>query len=182
MKITHNRQRTLAPIGAAVLLAGACNVAHALQATTTFTVSATVVSNCTIAATNLSFGTYNPLSASVNNASGTVTITCTKNAASTIGMDNGLNFAVTRNMKSGAGDLIAYSLGQPPNNTPGTACTFPAATAWTTAGAGLFTPAAAPSKAARTYNTCGTIAAGIDVPGSVAGVLYSDTVTASVNF
>jgi spore coat protein U-like protein len=159
-----------------------CNVASALQATTTFTVTATVVSNCTISATNLSFGTYNPLSASANNATSTVTITCTKNAASTIGMDNGSNFAVTRNMKSGAGDLIAYSIGQPPNNTVGTACTFPAATAWTTSGAGLFTPAVAPSKAARTYNVCGTIAAGIDVPGSVAGVLYTDTVTASVNF
>jgi spore coat protein U-like protein len=163
-------------------LAGLSSVANALQATTTFTASATVLSNCTISATNLSFGTYDPLSAVANNASGTVIITCTKNAASTIGMDNGANFAVTRNMKSGAGDLIAYSLGQPPNNTVGTACTFPAATAWTTAGAGLFTPAVAPSKAARTYNTCGTIAAGQDVPGSVAGVLYTDTVTASVNF
>jgi spore coat protein U-like protein len=159
-----------------------CNAANALQATTTFTVTATVVSNCTISATNLSFGTYNPLSASANNATSTVTITCTKSAASTIGKDNGSNFAVTRNMKSGAGDLIAYSIGQPPNNTVGTACTFPAATAWTTSGAGLFTPTAAPSKAARTYNVCGTIAAGIDVPGSVAGVLYTDTVTASVNF
>jgi spore coat protein U-like protein len=37
--------------------------ADALQATTTFTASATVVSNCTIAATNLSFGNYDPLSA-----------------------------------------------------------------------------------------------------------------------
>ena len=156
--------------------------ADALQNTTTFTASATVVSNCTIAATNLSFGTYDPLSASPNNATGTVTITCTKSAASTIGMDNGANFAVTRNMKSAAADLIAYSIGQPPNNTVGTACTFPAATAWTTSGAGLFTPTAAPSKAARAYNVCGTIAAGIDVPGSVAGVLYSDTVTAQVNF
>jgi len=86
--------------------------ADALQATTTFTASATVVSNCTIAATNLSFGNYDPLSASPNNATGTVTITCTKSAASTIGMDNGLNFAVTRNMKSAASDLIAYSVGQ----------------------------------------------------------------------
>jgi spore coat protein U-like protein len=182
MKMTIDRRRLLRVAGVAGLFMLACDAANALQSTTTFTVSATVLSNCTISATNLSFGTYNPLSASVNNATSTVTITCTKNGASTIGMDNGLNFAATRNMKSGAGDLIAYSVGQPPNNTPGTACTFPAATAWTTSGAGLFTPAAAPSKAARTYNVCGTIAAGIDVPGSVAGVLYSDTVTASVNF
>jgi spore coat protein U-like protein len=173
----------LAIVSATATLAGLSSVADALQATNTFTVSATVFSNCTISATNLSFGTYDPLSASVNNATGTVTITCTKNAASTIGMDNGLNFAAgLRNMKSGAGDLIAYSLGQPPNNTVGTACTFPAATAWTTAAGGLFTPAVAPNKNARAYNTCGTVAAGQDVPGSVAGVLYSDTVTASVNF
>ena len=161
----------------------ACSAAQALTATTTFTVSATVVSNCNISATNLSFGNYDPLSASANNASGTVTITCTKNAASTIGMSQGLNFGSGfNNMKSGAGDLIQYTLGQPPNNTPGTACTFPAATAWTNSGAGLFTPAAAPSKAARTYNVCGTVAAGQDVPGSVAGVLYQDTVTATVTF
>jgi spore coat protein U-like protein len=169
--------------GAAATIAGLSSAANALQATTTFTVSATVFSNCTISATNLSFGTYDPLSASANNATGSVTITCTKSAASTIGMDNGLNFAAgTRSMKSGAGDLINYALGQPPNNTPGTACTFPAATAWTTVAGGLFTPAVAPSKAARTYNVCGTAAPGQDVPGSVAGVLYSDTVTASVNF
>ena len=84
--------------------------ADALQATTTFTASATVFSNCTIAATNLSFGTYDPLSASVNNATGTVTITCTKNAASTIGKDNGSNFAVTRQMKSGAGEPFSSRL------------------------------------------------------------------------
>ena len=182
MNITTGKQVLSRLAAAAGLSLLACNVANALQATTTFTVTATVVSNCTISATNLSFGTYNPLSASANNATSTVTITCTKSAASTIGMDNGANFAVTRNMKSGAGDLIGYSIGQPPNNTVGTACTFPAATAWTTSGAGLFTPTAAPSKAARAYNVCGTIAAGIDVPGSVAGVLYTDTVTASVNF
>jgi len=157
--------------------------ADALQATTTFTATATVFSNCTISATNLGFGTYDPLSASPNNATSTVTITCTKSAASTIGMDNGANFAsATRNMKSAALDLIAYSIGQPSSNAAGAACTFPAATPWTTSGAGLLTPVAAPSKAARTYNVCGTIAAGIDVPGSVAGVLYTDTVTAQVNF
>ena len=182
MNISTGKQLCSRLVAVAALSLLMCNAANALQATTTFSVTATVVSNCTIAATNLSFGNYDPLSASPNNATGTVTITCTKSAASTIGMDNGANFAVTRNMKSGAGDLIGYSIGQPPNNTVGTACTFPAATAWTTSGGGLFTPAAAPSKAARTYNVCGTIAAGIDVPGSVAGVLYTDTVTASVNF
>jgi spore coat protein U-like protein len=182
MNITTSKQVFSRLAAAAGLLVLTCDVANALQATTTFTVTATVVSNCTISATNLSFGTYNPLSASPNNATSTVTITCTKSAASTIGMDNGANFAVTRNMKSAALDLIAYSIGQPSTNAAGAVCTFPAATPWTTSGAGLLTPVVAPSKAARAYNVCGTIAAGIDVPGSAGGVLYSDTVTASVNF
>jgi|SRR5450432_3866733 len=182
MKILKHRKTTLTAIGVAVLLAGLSGSAVAGSASTTFTVSATVLSNCTISATNLSFGTYNPLSVTANTATGSVTITCTKSAASTIGMDNGLNFAsATRSMKSGAGDLINYTLGQPPNTVPGTACTFPG-TAWTAVVGGLFTPAVAPSKAARTYNVCGQATAGQDVPGSVAGVLYSDTVTASVNF
>ena len=182
MKTTNAKQLLVRLAGLAGLFLLTCNAANALTATTTFTVTATVLSNCTISATNLNFGTYNPLSASANNASSTVTITCTKNAASTIGMDLGIHtVAGVRNMQNGV-DVIAYSVGQPPNNTPGTACTFPAATAWTTAGAGLFTPAVAPSKAARIYNVCGSIAAGQDVPGSVAGIVYSDTVTASVNF
>jgi len=98
--------KLMALAGVAGVLVGLSNAANALQATTTFTASATVVSNCTIAATNLSFGNYDPLSASPNNATGSVTITCTKSAASTIGMDNGANFAVTRNMKSAALDLV----------------------------------------------------------------------------
>jgi spore coat protein U-like protein len=49
---------------------------------------------------------------------------------------------------------------------------------WGTAGANVFTPTSPASKAARTYNVCGRIAANQDV-----GVgAYSDTVVASVNF
>ena len=182
MSIPTGKQVLSRLAAAAGLLLLTCNAANALQATTTFTVTATVLSNCTISAANLSFGTYNPLSPSANNATSTVTITCTKNAASTIGMDLGIHtVAGVRNMQNGT-DVIAYSIGQPPNNTVGTACTFPAAPAWTTSGGGLFSPTAAPSKAARIYNVCGSIAPGQDVPGSVAGIVYSDTVTASVNF
>ncbi|MEO8739512.1 MAG: spore coat protein U domain-containing protein [Casimicrobiaceae bacterium] len=182
MKTPHGKQALSRLAGIAGLFLLTCNVANALTATTTFTVTATVLSNCTISATNLNFGTYNPLSASANTASSAVTITCTKNAASTIGMDLGIHtVAGVRNMQNGA-DVIAYTIGQPPSNVAGAACTFPAATAWTTSGGGLFTPTVAPSKAARTYNVCGSIAPGQDVPGSVAGIVYSDTVTASVNF
>jgi spore coat protein U-like protein len=179
MKMLKSTRHKLAAIGALILLAGMSEIANAGQATATFGVSATVTSTCTITATPMAFGAYNPLNASATTATSTVTIACTKAATSTIGMDNGLNFTGGfSNMK--ATDSIAYTVGQPPNNTPGTACTFPG-TAWNTT-TGLFTPAAAPSKAARIYNVCGSIAPNQDVTGSAGGVTYNDTVTASVNF
>ncbi len=65
------------------------------------------------------------------------------------------------------------------NNTPGTACTFPAATAWgNTVGTNTLGLSNSPGKASRTYNICGTVTAGQDV--SVAS--YSDTVVATINF
>ncbi|HEX8011318.1 MAG TPA: spore coat protein U domain-containing protein, partial [Casimicrobiaceae bacterium] len=75
-------------------------------------------------------------------------------------------------------DLLGYELYQPPNTTPGTACSFPGTQVWGSSGAAIFTPTAPSSKASRTYNVCGTVAAGQDVAvGS-----YQDTVVATVNF
>jgi spore coat protein U-like protein len=49
---------------------------------------------------------------------------------------------------------------------------------WGNSGGGLFTPATTPSFLARTYNVCGQVASGQDLPfGS-----YTDTVLATVNF
>jgi spore coat protein U-like protein len=166
--------------GVAGALVGLSNVANAVGvATQTFAVSATVTSTCTITATAMNFGAYNPLNASATTATSSVTIACTKAATSTIGMNPGLNFSGGfRNMK--ATDSIAYTIGQPPSTVPGTACAFPG-TPWDTT-TGLFTPTASPGIAARTYNVCGSIAAGQDVTGSAGGTSYTDTVTASVNF
>jgi len=63
--------------------------AFAGSATNPIGLSATVINNCTITTTPVAFGNYDPLSASVNNASGTVAITCTKSAATTITLGDG---------------------------------------------------------------------------------------------
>lgn len=76
-------------------------------------------------------------------------------------------------------DVLQYNLFQPPNNTPGTACTFPGTTAWTNAGAGLLTLASPASNAGRTYNVCGTIPGGQNVSADPS---YTDTVSATINF
>jgi spore coat protein U-like protein len=74
--------------------------------------------------------------------------------------------------------VLGCQLFQPPNTTPGTACTFPGAVVWGTAGAQIFTPTSPGSKVARTYNVCGTVSANQDVSVGT----YQDTVVATVNF
>ncbi|MCB8881559.1 spore coat protein U domain-containing protein [Acidisoma cellulosilytica] len=63
-------------LGLAIL--GVClsgTVASAATATSSFTVTASVASSCTVGATNIAFGAYVPTAASVGNS--TITATCT---------------------------------------------------------------------------------------------------------
>lgn len=139
-------------------------------------------------ATAVAFGTYDPITANappasggVNlNSTGSITITCTKGTAPTIGLSLGANASgSTRRMLSGAANYLTYELYQPPNNTAGTACTFPGTTVWGTAGANLFSPTATVSgKTAQIYNICGTVAAG----QNPAIGTYADAVVATVTF
>ena len=170
---------TLLGVSAAVL----APKAHAGQAQQNLAVSAQVNANCTISTSALAFGSYDPVVANAStalNGTGSVTIACTKGSAPNITLDNGANFASsTRNMKNtGNTDLLQYALYQPPNTTPGTACTFPGTQAWGTSGAAIFTPTSPTGKAARTYNVCGTVSAGQDISVGT----YQDTVVATVNF
>jgi spore coat protein U-like protein len=188
---THERPTIMKSISAfrttAVAAAIAAAIAYApaataLTANADLTVTASVASNCTISTNPLAFGAYDPVVANATtalNGSGSVVIACTKGATGlSVGLANGNNYTTTRRM-AGGGDFLSYGLFQPPNNTPGTACTFPAVTAWGTAVGttlGLTSPA---SKTARTYNICGTVPAGQDV--SVAAT-YTDTVVATITF
>ena len=156
--------------------------ASALTATANLAVSAAVAQNCTISTNPLAFGAYDPVVTNATtdlNGTGSVVVACTKGSTGlSIGLGNGLNFSGGRRM-GGGGDFLAYGLFQPPNNTPGTACSFPASTAWgTTVGTNTLGLSNSPGRATRTYNICGTVTAGQDV--TVAS--YSDTVVATINF
>jgi spore coat protein U-like protein len=168
-------------VGAAVV---ASNTAHAGTTPANLTVTASVAANCTISTSALAFGPYDPVvtnAAAALNGSGSVSIACTKGSAPSVTLALGSNAVGSqRNMKitGGGTDVLGYQLYQPPNTTPGTACTFPGTTVWDTSVGGTFTPTSPATKASRLYNVCGTVAAGQDV--SVGS--YSDTVVATVNF
>src|SRR5215472_12370854 len=92
----------IASLGAGALLATAGATYAANPATTTFQVSATVLKNCTVAATNVAFGNYTPTAGPVA-ANGTVSVKCTKNTAFTVSLDKGTT-------GDGAGDSLQYNL------------------------------------------------------------------------
>ena len=167
--------------GAAVV---ASNAVYAGSTPANLAVSASVTANCTISTSAVAFGAYDPVSANASsalNGSGSVTVACTKGSAPSITLDLGANpSGAQRNMlvTGGGADVLAYQLYQPPSTTPSTACSFPGSQVWGTTGGAIFTPTAPTSKTGRTYNVCGTVAAGQDVAvGS-----YQDTVVATVNF
>ena len=174
----NTRTRYLGRLGgfAATFLAlmGATS-AFAGSATSNFTVTASVSNNCTISSTAIGFGAYDPIVTNAStplDAAGTVVITCTKGATTTIGLNTGNNAAnasgTTRAMKSGT-DYLSYEIYQEAARS----------TVWGNSGTGLLTPPAAPNKNARTFSTYGRVPAAQDVPASAT---YTDTVTATVNF
>ena len=178
-------KKSVLHLSLAATLIATSGIGLAATASSNLAVSASVTQNCSISTTAaLAFGAYDPMVANaVNalNATGQVSVACPKNAAGlTIGIDNGAHvLAAQRQMLGGTNaGLLQYNLFQPPNNTPGTACTFPGTTAWTTTGAGLLTLSSPTTKAARLYNVCGTIPGGQDV----AVDSYTDTVIATINF
>ena len=181
----HNKQ-IFHVFFAAIMLVFAGAVSAASPQSTTFTVTASVAANCTIAATPVAFGVYDPVTvnatAALTNGAGTVQVTCTKGALPVIALNAGANGAaagVSRSMKGAGTDLLGYELYLPPTTVASAACVFPATSVWNTSvGAGTLATTAAPSRAMRSYNICGSVPGGQDV--SVDS--YTDTVIASVTF
>ena len=149
---------------------------------------ASVVQKCKITATEVNFGTYDPvaanLSAALNAASpGSLAVTCTRNSSGVmLALNMGANGSGgLRRMRgaSGASTYLNYQLYQPAAAMPGAACAY--AAIW---GDGTFGAALTPSgtswgkTSVQTFNVCGQI------PGAqaVEQGAYADVVTATVNF
>ena len=99
--------------------------AHAAFATTTnttFSVTATVNAVCSVGASTLGFGVYNPTSASNLDNTTTVNVTCTNGTAYNVGLDAGTGSGATvavRKMTRTAGgtETVNYSLYQDSGRT-----------------------------------------------------------------
>jgi len=160
-------------VGAAMVFEGFGAVRmNAATATANLGVSATVTNNCTISTVALAFGSYDPVvaNASANlDGTGTVVVTCTKGSTATIGLGLGSNAAASvRRMTDGSSNYLTYELYQDSGRS----------TVWGNSGAGLLSPVAAPSKAARNFTVYGRVASNQDVPAGT----FNDTVVATVNF
>jgi spore coat protein U-like protein len=158
--------------GMALGAAGLGSTVSAAQATANLGVSATVTNNCTISTAALAFGSYDPVVAHAStdlDGTGVVTVACTKGMTATIGLGLGANAAgVVRRMKDAGTNYLTYELYQEVGHT----------TVWGDGGAGLLSPVAAPSKAARDFTVYGRVTSNQDIPAGS----YTDTVVASVNF
>lgn len=104
--------RTLAMLVAGVALLSLS--AFATDVTANLSVSANVVNSCSVAAGSIDFGTYNPLSGSNHDQTGTFDVTCTNGGSAAIKLDQGLHgggtlAAPTRNMDNG-GNHLSYQL------------------------------------------------------------------------
>lgn len=192
MKSSLLRAAAIRAVAVTLVCSTLASPSWAATATATVNVTATVTQKCTITATNVVFGAYDPvvtnLSTALNAPSpGTLVVTCTKNAS---GVTLALNFgghgsgAPNRNMQEAGGNLMLlnYQLYQPSATTSNAACTYPGTIIWGdgTGGSSILTPSGTTwgNVSPQTFNVCGQVPAGQNVEqGS-----YSDIITATVNF
>jgi spore coat protein U domain-containing protein, fimbrial subunit CupE1/2/3/6 len=150
----------------------------AASATGTVGVTAFVSGNCRIQSTsNVVFGAYSTVGSGVQQATGTVSLQCSKGSPIfSLDLDLGSNASgSTRRMTNGT-DFIAYELYKPSGINPGDACAY--TSVWGSGPLNGLVPTPSANSAPRSYNVCGQTAQGQNAgPGA-----YTDTVTVTVNF
>ena len=118
----------LGAVGAMLAIAAVPTGALASTATTTFPVSALVLTVCSVTASPLTFASYDPTSATPDDATTTTVVTCTLGTSFQVGLNAGTTSGATvttRKMANGA-NRLNYGLFQDASrttnwgNTPGT--------------------------------------------------------------
>jgi len=100
--------------GSVLALLAAAVPASAQSASSSFQVSASVLRTCTIAATAIDFGSYDPVGANDTtpaDQTGTVAVRCTRGTSWSVELGAGDNFSGGRRMQIGAtGEYLGYEL------------------------------------------------------------------------
>lgn len=144
--------------------------ALAATATTTFQVTATVISACTVSATNLAFGNYDASAGAPNDNTSTVSVTCSNGSPYTVALDAGTGSGATvavRRMTSGA-NTLDYSMYTTAGRT----------TVWADGTGGTSTQAGTGNGASQNITVFGRIPTGQFVTAGN----YADTVTATITY
>jgi len=176
MSMQKFNARMLTLAGAVALALGAASVADAATATSNLSVTASVSSNCLISTAAVAFGAYDPIGANAAaalNGTGTVSVTCSTGASTTVTLGQGSNpdtgstaAAPIRRLKDAGTNFLSYALYSD----------APRTTVWgDTVGTGLAHTGTGTLTALTVY---GQIPAGQNVPAAN----YSDTVVATVTF
>lgn len=134
-----------------------------------FTVSATVTNNCTIGATNLSFGTAGVIGTGIN-AAGSLSITCTNGDSWRVSLNGGGsgNVAARTMQRQGGGGSVGYQL------YTDSARILP----WGDGSGGTTRVTGTGTGLAQAVNVYGRVPAqSTPMPGN-----YSDTITATIEF
>ena len=158
--------------GAAVVSIAAESRLSGQTASSSLSVNATVSKNCTITTAPVTFGAYNPVAAHATaplDATGTITVACTKGAAAKVGLNPGSNAeGTTRRMTGGATAYLTYELYKDTAR----------ATIWGNTEDDALDLAPAPDRNPRDFTVYARVTAGQDA--TVGN--YTDTVVATVNF
>jgi spore coat protein U-like protein len=160
-----NAKKVLAIAGISLIVPG---MASAVTVTDTFQVTATVTSACSVSATDLDFASYDPTSGTDDDATSTVSVTCTLLHPYTVRLSGGgSGDTAARVMDGGTSTDLGYQLYSDALRT--TVWGNTASDDVAGVGAGLLP---------FPHTVYGRIPAGQDVePGS-----YVDTITVSVDF
>ena len=167
--------RLMAGAGMAALVAGFAGYGstnlEAAPATASFSVTANVTANCTIAAGSLGFGSYDPVvanAASPLDQTSTLTVACTKGTNAAVSLDLGTHASGSaRRMQSGstATEFLSYEL----------YTTAARSVVWNTSNTVAY---AAASKNSSSLTVYGRVSGGQDVETGN----YSDSIVATITF
>ncbi|MFI4981167.1 MAG: spore coat protein U domain-containing protein, partial [Nevskiales bacterium] len=140
-------------------------------------VSATVINNCSVTATQVNFGSSVGVLTSAITANGTITATCTNSDSYTIALNKGGASIGDRQMASSGGAAVHYQLYTPTTITSagGSGCNYGAVWGDTTSGALV---SGTGTGAAQNYTVCGRVQA----QTTPAPATYQDTILVTVTY